>query len=690
MFRIFIIIFLFTCLFLTFSNDDYALSDYLPQTALEKTIIKSINEGQCVDMMKSGQFYTKPVLNAKFLSSLLKGRIHGLHPKNTGIYLSNFKVVGDLNVPYLRCNHIIRFENMEFTHKVKLSGHFEELLSFAGSTFNGQFILNNTVLRQDLNLEGTKFLAQAFFAQLRIDGSIYAESVNFLDKNSTADFSKVNISQFADFKSAVFAGPVNFSFMSVHGPVSFNRSVFANRLGLADFTHIRISQSLLMRDVIFHGPMHMKWARIGGSLALTNAKFLNEHCKYDFAAIQVDQVLSLKEARFYGQVRFTAAKVSGNLEMNRAKFFDYSKKVSFNGVNVGRYILMNRIEASSLIDFTGSIIGKNLEAKDSSFKDKELSIKFTGIKVQRHILLNRSKFSGPLEGGNIHIGGKLSFLDATLNTDVNISRGKMEDLRIEARNEKRPLILRNLDLSGSEIFRKMIISRATIEKILAPSLKVHGESKIFDINITKELDLRHASFNRLNLNFNDKFAPSEDSNKLQGLKFESISYENQEKIDSPKDILTLLSTVKFSRGIYTQLIAYYKERGESGAAKQVLFDQKKREGGLWNWFLRWTVGHGKEPWRAFLVAGGFWVAGFVIFWKRTSVMLNISENKVKSIPWYNRFFFSLDLIIPIVDLQMIKHWTPIKPWKNIYARIQIIFGWLLIPIGTAAISGLIK
>jgi hypothetical protein len=83
------------------------------------------------------------------------------------------------------------------------------------------------------------------------------------------------------------------------------------------------------------------------------------------------------------------------------------------------------------------------------------------------------------------------------------------------------------------------------------------------------------------------------------------------------------------------------------------------------------------------------MAGMVVVRQRDRVELQKPENP----PWnYSPFWYRLDLFIPFVDLQAANIWMPKQDCRftRLYVRLQKIFGWILIPICLAALTGIIK
>jgi hypothetical protein len=58
---------------------------------------------------------------------------------------------------------------------------------------------------------------------------------------------------------------------------------------------------------------------------------------------------------------------------------------------------------------------------------------------------------------------------------------------------------------------------------------------------------------------------------------------------------------------------------------------------------------------------------------------------------YNRFWFSFNAFVPIIDLYM-GNWVPIKEKKFIvhYWHVHTLMGWIFVPLILAALTGLLK
>ena len=184
---------------------------------------------------------------------------------------------------------------------------------------------------------------------------------------------------------------------------------------------------------------------------------------------------------------------------------------------------------------------------------------------------------------------------------------------------------------------------------------------------------------------------------------------------------------------YAQLAKALKESGRTEGETEVLIAQRiaqRRSGHLslaeraWNLLLEGTIGYGYRPLRAL-----WWMAGFVLFgamlfgWAYRAGVMTPSEPDAYAAfvhsgrppvhyPYFNAFVYSLENILPVVDLHLESHWHPnarervVKDpvsgeWGTAsataagkllrwYLWFHILAGWVLTPLMFAGLSGLIR
>ena len=162
-----------------------------------------------------------------------------------------------------------------------------------------------------------------------------------------------------------------------------------------------------------------------------------------------------------------------------------------------------------------------------------------------------------------------------------------------------------------------------------------------------------------------------------------------------------------------------------------------RGAALWCWdlFLKYSVGYGRKPELALIYSLIVIVVGCGAFPRSKMELHKKDEKELK----YSRFWYSLDLYLPVVDIHASEMWVPVWPndsrpvrfrdypkfaalivWSIVkrglkfvpilnnlrptsreveqvkdkvrwhYMHVHALLGWILIPIGLAAVTGIVK
>jgi sterol desaturase/sphingolipid hydroxylase (fatty acid hydroxylase superfamily) len=114
-------------------------------------------------------------------------------------------------------------------------------------------------------------------------------------------------------------------------------------------------------------------------------------------------------------------------------------------------------------------------------------------------------------------------------------------------------------------------------------------------------------------------------------------------------------------------------------------------------FLDLLLGYGRSPWRALIPSAFFVAVGTFVFWRYSNQVIERKPDETKR--RYNEswrtldpFWFSLDLFVPVIDLDAATIWMPKTSWKSGWycLRALRILGWILVPLIVAALTGIIK
>lgn len=140
---------------------------------------------------------------------------------------------------------------------------------------------------------------------------------------------------------------------------------------------------------------------------------------------------------------------------------------------------------------------------------------------------------------------------------------------------------------------------------------------------------------------------------------------------------------------YLQLASVYRFQGEVEAARSVeLAMRRKRRstldwlGRLVGWLFDVLVGYGYQAWRAGLYLAALWIAGGMYFGSLAAGRLQPTS---AASPALNVWAYSIDVLLPIVDLGQESSWKPTDGVPLYVSWALVTSGWLLT---TAFVAGL--
>ncbi len=162
-------------------------------------------------------------------------------------------------------------------------------------------------------------------------------------------------------------------------------------------------------------------------------------------------------------------------------------------------------------------------------------------------------------------------------------------------------------------------------------------------------------------------------------------------------LLMLCEWSEFSHGFYSEAEVYLRKTGQTEYADELYIRQKRRErkeqlrGFSWvsSYFLDVLVAYGRKPQRALCCGLAIVAFGYFVFRGQRGMTPRNTKEELGS---YNAFWYSLDLFAPVIDLQIASNWMPEESrwFARNYMHLQRILGWILVPIGIAAWTGIVK
>jgi hypothetical protein len=317
------------------------------------------------------------------------------------------------------------------------------------------------------------------------------------------------------------------------------------------------------------------------------------------------------------------------------------------------------------VDFSESRASAPFVFDWSEFTNSAATLNFNGMTVDANLSLDNVQVSGDAQFYHLDVKGDLF---------VRISRftNSQSAVQFGQAKVKGKMFFDNSRFQGS-------LSLADTEML---GLDLKGAS------IQGALDLNHAHIQTV---FDLGLTTFPSSVALEGLNYADLTGP-----DVGRQLIELIDKANYNAQSYMQLEGYYRTHAYPELADETFFRMKRQErkrlsfgGQMYGLLLYVLVGYGRTPQNALYISFIFVVLGAFIFWDKRSVVPRNPEDPPKQ---YRPFWYSFDLLTPFIDLHEADSWMPRQDWwwGTTYAHLHRIIGWILVPVGIAAISGIIK
>jgi hypothetical protein len=603
-------------------------------TPAEKLVLEKAVTGQVADLLEAfGPAEGPRQVRGAFLEALCTNALPGVQIHRSGLYLVNAVVVGPLSLEFAEITHALFLISCRFEAMVNLGGaSFKKSLTFKQAQFTGPVNCYRLKVGVDAFFGGSVFQGPADFGGADIGGTLTLTGARFSDPNLQANFNGLTVGQSLALAQTLFAGPVDFAGARLGGELNAARATFASLAGKANFNGLKVAQNTSFDHTAWAGPVDLGGADIGGEFSADGAQFANPEQLASFNNFRVHQRASFTGTVFHGPVDFTQASCGGMLLFSQAKF---------------------------------------LHATQANF---------SGLKVEQQAFFSDTSFQGGLK----LVGAQLK------NFMLNGS-------------PEAPLTCPEVNLDAAQVDLSLVLGDLSLGTLQATRLRVNGPTIFKNLNLTVRADLRDSSFASLKF-IGVTWPQPRDAVWIEGLTYQSISAG-----EGPEDwrkLLTWLNHSRFDSRSYKQLEDFFKHGGYSDRADEIFIQASRRETMEAWWrptnlatLIFWDLltGYGRRPSRTFWISLIIIGLGCFIFdpkmfestylenWQWLSQGTRFREIAV-------RFFLSLDEFLPGVDLGLAKLWqiSRISFGKLLYYHFHKICGWILIPVGLAAIFSKFK
>ena len=657
----------------------------------------------------------------RFLNALIGGDLqcdNGTikNPGHRALFFDRTTIAGSVTMHGLRATGRVRFASAEIRGDLRCKG--AKLYNEAQ---------NQTGLRQE---QGNRAL---FFSRTRIEGSVYL-SHGFNAKGGVR------------FRSAAIGGTLLFdgAFLENAGAEAlyFNNSRIS---GTVSFNNNRLTREPFRAQ----GEVQFIGAQIGGDINCNGAIFENpKRLALVFSRAKIGgRVYLNKGFRSEGAVRFRGAEIGSDLDCSRASFCIlaeatrdnslqpgairhgpekwFTTALAFSAARIGGDVLLSHSEFAGEVRFHGTNIGGSVHCADVEIKgngcsgsDDDRALDCAGSQISRNFSIKNLVAKGEVRFDHANIDGNVECYSSTfaainpngscrLNTALSFHGASVKNALTfcSPRQMKNTAVIGNLDLR--------------------------------DAQVGSFVDCKHSWPSNGNYIMFDGFTYERFA---EGAPWEAFERKDWLRRQPPEDL-----GKNFKPQPFEQLVGVLKSAGHNKEAreiailKQQLLTRRARLqfqpfSWLWRSFLQLSIGYGYNPQRIFIATFCLWllcgyvyqsaesqhifaptVAGYFFNgkmeecrpsdtaperWNGTDCYSKLGQEYVA----FNPFIFSLDVILPIVNLHQEEAWQPmprplkmeignrafILPCVRCVMWLETLFGWLAAIMLTAFVSGVIK
>ena len=589
-----------------------------------------------------------------------------------------------------------------------LGVEFKEEANFNGAKIHGDVFFDPD---PDGNLLRTKFAGTADFGGVEIDGqfsaqgALFKRSVNFNAAKIGADLI-FRADPEEDLPAAVFESEAEFDWIEVGGQADFRGARFDAPDDLVSFDGARITQDVLFKGVAFGGKVDFVGAQISGQASFQGAVF-EQDVSFNGIRIESDASFSsddeekLPPATFGGEVDFVGAAIGGESDFEGVSFYSRDKPASFESAKFDGDAFFNQAQFFGKTSFEDGQFGGIALFRDSCFL-RELS--FSGAQFRQGAFFQGARFKEAVDFGTAQFFVEAHFHGATFTKEARFDASRFTGLAQFNAGE---------DLLGAVFNNEVSFEHARFEH------DVRFDDAVFRGNT----NYREASFLAVYFSPNGQAqgqSQFQGSVDLRGCIYERIQVNEQLLL---KRLVGTVDPDKYDRQPYTQLEKVLRAVGQDRQADDVYLErrrvehkQKRQRGEIGSWLLdslhALFANYGVRPYQLLYIPVLLIFLGIGIFSAPSAVLPkdanepNQTATPIVLLPW-DAFRVSLREFLP-VELPMASQWIPSEdavdvqvwlPWhtrtfkmrpSTFAAFFLRLAGWILVPLGIAALTGLLR
>ncbi|PLW66237.1 oxidoreductase [Streptomyces sp. SCUT-3] len=379
--------------------------------------------------------------------------------------------------------------------------------------------------------------------------------------------------------------------------------------------------------------------------------------RLEAARLSTQGDLHLPQCSVPGGIRLTDAHIGTDVLLNQLTVGSnrHGRSISADGMTVGQDMEAELIDSTGEISLRSAQIGGRLSLRGSRLRNPRgrYALNAARVTVEHTLYLSAGWMTGgPAGGGTPPAGARTRNL--SVDSGVRLDDGRFGNAVVIDRAR----------------FRLGAGTELSLRRIQTPDLRF-----TVDTPPTGRVNLNSAKVG--NLTDSMSSWPGPGGIDLAGFTYERLSPLGPFPLRERLQWLAS-ATPEFHPEPYEQLAAALRANGEDAQARRVLLAKQRRRretlspaAVLWGHLQDWTVAYGYRPGRAAVWMAVLWGVGAAVFSLHPPEPMKAGEG-----PHWNAALYSLDLLLPVIDLGQDTAWRPAGAYQWA-ATALILVGWVL-------------
>ncbi|MER7175679.1 oxidoreductase [Streptomyces mesophilus] len=449
------------------------------------------------------------------------------------------------------------------------------------------------------------------------------------------------------------------------------------RVSAVKLTGVRITGYLDVAGGTVTPYVEMKDCRFEKEISLPESRFTTLrllNCsipRLEAARLQTEGDLHLPRCRVHRGIRLTDAQIGTDLLLSQAVVHHdrQDRTVNADGLSVGQDLQAELMESYGEFRMRGAKVGVSLSLRGSRMLNEtgKYSLNAPQLTVERALYLTPAAVVDPVftAGATPARGVRIQRFEC--RGGIRLDDGRFTD----AVDFDRALLLMGED-------HELSLRRVQTAELRFLGERPEGGTVVLSGAKVTSLRDRAASW------------PGPGHLQMNGFAYENLIPVGKFPLPARLDWVEA-ATPEYNPEPYERLAAVLRDTGEDSEAREVLLAKQRRRrqtlpvaGKLWGYLQDWTVAYGYRPGRAALWMAVLWALGGYAFSHYDPEAMKSGEG-----PHYQPVLYSLDLILPVMNLGQDGYWRVEGPWQWLAASL-VLLGWVLATTVAAGASRLLR